>query len=171
MFYFTFQFYRRSPGFQRLMDRFKLQMPLFGIIFRQATLARWARTLSTMFAAGVPLVEALDSVAGACGNQIYKEATRKIQQEVSTGISLTTAMQGTSVFPVMMTQMTAIGEESGALDSMLEKVADFYENEVNNSVDSLASLMEPLLIIILGLMVGGMVVAMYLPIFKMASAV
>jgi type IV pilus assembly protein PilC len=138
---------------------------------RKATLARWARTLSTMFAAGVPLVESLDSVGGAAGNHIYKIATKRIQSEVSTGISLTLAMQNAGVFPNMMLQMAAIGEESGSLDSMLSKVADYYEEEVDNAVEALSSLMEPIIMVVLGVLIGGLVIAMYLPIFKMGAAV
>jgi type IV pilus assembly protein PilC len=138
---------------------------------QKAAVARWARTLSTMFAAGVPLVEALDSVGGAAGNAVYLEATKKIQAEVSTGTSLTTAMQGSGVFPNMVLQMTAIGEESGALDSMLSKVADFFEREVDEAVDALSSLMEPMIMVVLGVLIGGLVIAMYLPIFKMGQVV
>ncbi len=153
------------------MDELVLRLPIFGQIIRKATVARWCRTLSTMFAAGVPLVEALDSVANAAGNNVYTVATKNIQTEVSTGTSLTVSMQQQKVFPSMLLQMAQIGEESGALDSMLNKVAEFYEEEVDNAVESLSSLMEPLIISFLGTVVGGLVVAMYLPIFKMASAV
>jgi len=148
-----------------------LKAPVFGDLVMKATVARWTRTLSTMFAAGVPLVEALDSVAGACGNAIYYNATKKIQQEVSTGSSLTVAMQNTGIFPNMVLQMCAIGEESGALDGMLGKVADFFEQEVDDAVDALSSLMEPMIMAVLGVVIGGLVVAMYLPIFKMGQAV
>jgi type IV pilus assembly protein PilC len=163
--------YKRSTAMQRGVDRLILRLPVFGDVIRKASIARWCRTLSTMFAAGVPLVESLDSVAGAAGNYVYYEATKRIQNEVSTGTSLTVAMQNTNVFPSMVMQMTAIGEESGALDSMLSKVADFFEQEVDDSVDALASLMEPAIMVILGGLIGGLVVAMYLPIFKLGGAV
>jgi type IV pilus assembly protein PilC len=163
--------YKRSTTMQRGLDRLLLRLPIFGDVIRKASIARWCRTLSTMFAAGVPLVESLDSVAGAAGNYVYYEATKRIQNEVSTGTSLTVAMQNTNVFPSMVMQMTAIGEESGALDSMLSKVADFFEQEVDDSVDALASLMEPAIMVILGGLIGGLVVAMYLPIFKLGGAV
>ena len=153
------------------MDRLVLKLPVFGDVIRKATIARFSRTLSTMFAAGVPLVEALDSVAGASGNRVYYDATKRIQSEISTGTSLTVAMQNAEVFPNMVLQMTAIGEESGALDSMLSKVADFYEGEVDDAVDALASLMEPMIMVVLGVLIGGLVIAMYLPIFKMGSVV
>jgi len=169
--YFFFQSWRRSLKMQQTMDRLLLRLPVFGEVIRKATIARWTRTLSTMFAAGVPLVESLDSVGGAAGNAVYLEATRKIQTEVSTGVSLTVAMQNAEVFPSMVTQMVAIGEESGALDSMLGKVADFYEEEVDDAVASLSSLMEPAIMVILGVLIGGLVVAMYLPIFKLGSVV
>ncbi|GAB2867582.1 type II secretion system F family protein [Pseudoduganella ginsengisoli] len=169
--YFFFQAWRRSPKVQRAMDVIMLKLPIFGDVIRKATVARWTRTLSTMFAAGVPLVESLDSVGGASGNIIYLEATKRIQNEVSTGTSLTVAMQNADVFPTMVTQMVAIGEESGALDSMLGKVADFYEEEVDEAVASLSSLMEPIIMVILGTIIGGLVVAMYLPIFKLGSVV
>jgi type IV pilus assembly protein PilC len=169
--YFFFQAWRRSASMQRTMDLLLLRAPIFGSVIRKATIARWTRTLATMFAAGVPLVEALDSVGGASGNALYLEATRKIQTEVSTGTSLTVAMQNANVFPSMVTQMVSIGEESGALDDMLGKVADFYEEEVDEAVGALASLMEPLIMVILGVLIGGLVVAMYLPIFKLGSVV
>jgi len=169
--YFFFQTWRRSLQMQRTMDRLLLQAPIFGAVIRKATIARWTRTLATMFAAGVPLVESLDSVGGAAGNAVYLDATIKIQTEVSTGTSLTVAMQNSNVFPSMVTQMVAIGEESGALDNMLGKVADFYEEEVDEAVASLSSLMEPLIMVILGVIIGGLVVAMYLPIFKLGSVV
>ncbi len=156
---------------QNAVDRLVLRLPIFGDVIRKASIARWCRTLSTMFAAGVPLVESLDSVAGAAGNYVYYEATKRIQSEVSTGTGLTVAMQNSNVFPSMVLQMTAIGEESGALDSMLSKVADFFEAEVDEAVDALASLMEPLIMVVLGGLIGGLVVAMYLPIFKMGSAI
>ena len=169
--YLFFQAWRRSPKVQRFMDKALLQAPIFGPVIRKATIARWTRTLATMFAAGVPLVESLDSVGGASGNAIYMEATKRIQTEVSTGTSLTTSMQSSGVFPNMVTQMVAIGEESGALDQMLSKVADFYEQEVDDAVESLSSLMEPLIMAILGVLIGGLVVAMYLPIFKLGAVV
>ncbi len=153
------------------MDRILLRLPIFGAVIRKATIARWTRTLSTMFAAGVPLVEALDSVGGASGNDVYLEATRKIQTEVSTGTSLTISMQNVNVFPNMVTQMVQIGEESGSLDAMLGKVADFFEEEVDDAVAALSSLMEPLIMVILGVLIGGLVIAMYLPIFKLGSVV
>jgi type IV pilus assembly protein PilC len=169
--YFFFQAWRRSLKMQQAMDRLLLRLPVFGDVIRKATIARWTRTLATMFAAGVPLVEALDSVGGASGNAVYLDATKKIQTEVSTGTSLTAAMQNANVFPNMVTQMVAIGEESGALDGMLGKVADFYEEEVDEAVGALSSLMEPLIMVILGVLIGGLVVAMYLPIFKLGSVV
>jgi type IV pilus assembly protein PilC len=169
--YLFFQAWRRSPTMQRRMDALLLKLPIFGAVIRKATIARWTRTLATMFAAGVPLVESLDSVGGASGNAVYQDATRKIQTEVSTGTSLTIAMQNADVFPNMVTQMVSIGEESGALDQMLGKVADFYEDEVDEAVKSLSSLMEPLIMVILGVLIGGLVVAMYLPIFKLGSVV
>ncbi|TQK02641.1 MULTISPECIES: type II secretion system F family protein [Oxalobacteraceae] len=169
--YFFFQSWRRSLKMQQAMDRLLLRLPIFGDVIRKATMARWTRTLSTMFAAGVPLVEALDSVGGASGNAVYLEATKKIQTEVSTGTSLTVAMQNANVFPNMVTQMVSIGEESGALDNMLGKVADFYEEEVDEAVGALSSLMEPLIMVILGVLIGGLVIAMYLPIFKLGSVV
>jgi type IV pilus assembly protein PilC len=169
--YFFFQAWRRSPKMQATMDRLLLRLPIFGEVIRKATIARWTRTLSTMFAAGVPLVEALDSVGGASGNAVYLEATRKIQTEVSTGTSLTASMQNTDVFPNLVIQMVQIGEESGSLDAMLGKVADFFEEEVDEAVAALSSLMEPLIMVILGVLIGGLVIAMYLPIFKLGSVV
>lgn len=169
--YLFFQSWKRSLKMQRKMDALLLKAPVFGAVIRKATIARWTRTLATMFAAGVPLVESLDSVGGASGNAVYKDATKKIQNEVATGTSLTVAMQGVNVFPTMVTQMVAIGEESGALDSMLGKVADFYEQEVDEAVEQLSSLMEPLIMVILGVLIGGLVVSMYLPIFKLGSVV
>ena len=154
-----------------VMDRALLRAPIFGDIVRKSVIARWTRTLATMFAAGVPLVESLDSVGGASGNYVYKVATQKIQSEVSTGTSLTVAMQNADVFPNMVTQMAAIGEESGSLDGMLSKVADFFEQEVDDAVDAMSSLMEPLIMVVLGTLIGGMVVAMYLPIFKLGAVV
>jgi type IV pilus assembly protein PilC len=169
--WFFFYTWKRSEKMQSTMDRLILKAPIFGEVIRKATLARFARTLSTMFAAGVPLVEALDSVAGASGNKVYYDATKKIQSEISTGTSLTVAMQNSEVFPNMMLQMTAIGEESGALDSMLSKVADFYEGEVDDAVEGLSSLMEPVIMVVLGVLIGGLVVALYLPIFKLGQVV
>ena len=162
---------KRSEKMQFMMDRLMLKLPVVGELVRKATIARWTRTLSTMFAAGVPLVEALDSVAGASGNRVYMMATKKIQAEVSTGSSLTVSMQNSGVFPNMVLQMCAIGEESGALDGMLSKVADFFEREVDDAVDALSSLMEPLIMAVLGVIIGGLVIAMYLPIFKMGQVV
>lgn len=164
-------FYKRSPQLQATMDRLILQVPVIGEIIRKATIARWTRTLSTMFAAGVPLVEALDSVAGAAGNRVYMVATKTIQNEVATGTSLTVAMQGVQVFPAMVVQMVSIGEESGQLDSMCSKVADFFEREVDDMVAGLSQLIEPLIIVFLGTVIGGLVVAMYLPIFKIGTVV
>ena len=169
--WFFFYTWKRSEKMQSTMDRLMLKLPIFGEVIRKATLARFARTLATMFTAGVPLVEALDSVAGASGNRVYYDATKKIQSEISTGTSLTVAMQNSEVFPNMMLQMTAIGEESGALDSMLGKVADFYESEVDDAVEGLSSLMEPIIMVVLGVLIGGLVVAMYLPIFKLGEVV
>lgn len=169
--YFFFQSWKRSLKVQRFMDKTLLKAPIFGAVIRKATIARWTRTLATMFAAGVPLVESLDSVGGASGNAVYLDATKKIQTEVSTGTSLTVAMQNADVFPNMVTQMVSIGEESGSLDQMLGKVADFYEAEVDEAVESLSSLMEPLIMVILGVLIGGLVIAMYLPIFKLGAVV
>ncbi|MCB4810483.1 type II secretion system F family protein [Methylovorus menthalis] len=169
--WFFFYSWKRSIKMQATMDRLVLKIPVFGELIRKATIARFARTLSTMFAAGVPLVEALDSVAGASGNRVYYEATKQIQSEISTGTSLTVAMQNVEVFPNMVLQMVAIGEESGALDSMLSKVADFYEAEVDDAVEALSSLMEPIIMVVLGTLIGGLVIAMYLPIFKMGQVV
>ncbi|MGE5792713.1 MAG: type II secretion system F family protein, partial [Bacteroidota bacterium] len=166
-----FELWKRSEAVQIAMDRILLRAPIFGDIVRKSVIARWTRTLSTMFAAGVPLVEALDSVGGASGNYVYKIATKQIQQEVSTGTSLTAAMGNANVFPNMVVQMASIGEESGSLDHMLAKVADFFEAEVDDAVDALSSLMEPLIMVVLGVLIGGMVVAMYLPIFKLGQAV
>ena len=170
-FYFFMQAWRRSPRMQAAMDRALLKAPIFGDVIRKATIARWLRTLSTMFAAGVPLVEALDSVGGASGNWVYLMATKKIQQEVATGTSLTVSMQNADVFPNMVLQMSAIGEESGSLDSMLGKAADIFEREVDEAVASLSSLLEPPIMVVLGVLIGGLVVAMYLPIFKLGQVV
>lgn len=169
--YFFMQAWRRSPRMQMIMDRLALKAPIFGAVIRKATIARWLRTLSTMFAAGVPLVEALDSVGGASGNIVYLTATKKIQQEVATGTSLTVSMQNAGVFPNMVLQMAGIGEESGSIDSMLAKSADIYEREVDDAVESLSSLLEPLIMVILGTLIGGLVVAMYMPIFKLGQVV
>jgi type IV pilus assembly protein PilC len=169
--WFFFYTWKRSLAMQATMDRLILKVPVFGELIRKATIARFARTLSTMFSAGVPLVEALDSVAGASGNRVYYDATKRVQSEISTGTSLTVAMQNSEVFPNMVLQMTAIGEESGALDSMLSKVADFYEAEVDDAVDALSSLMEPVIMVVLGTLIGGLVIAMYLPIFKLGEIV
>lgn len=163
--------WKRSEKVQMAMDRLLLRVPVFGDIVRKSVIARWTRTLSTMFAAGVPLVESLESVGGAAGNHVYKVATRQIQSEVSSGTNLTTAMQNVNLFPNMVTQMVAIGEESGALDSMLSKVADFFEAEVDDAVEAMSSLMEPIIMVVLGTLIGGMVVAMYLPIFKLGAVV
>ena len=169
--YFFFQSWKRSEKMQKTMDRILLKVPVFGDLLFKSAVARWTRTLSTMFAAGVPLVEALDSVGGAAGNAIFAEATEQIQRDVTTGTSLTNAMQAANLFPVMVMQMTSIGEESGALDQMLGKAADFYEEEVDEAVKALSSLMEPFIIVILGGLIGGIVVAMYLPIFKLGQVV
>jgi type IV pilus assembly protein PilC len=169
--WFFFYTWKRSARMQASMDRMFLKLPVFGDVIRKATMARWTRTLATMFAAGVPLVEALDSVGGASGNFVYVQATKKIQQEVSTGTSLTVAMQNSNVFPNMVIQMVSIGEESGSLDAMLSKVSDFYEAEVDDAVEALSSLMEPMIMVVLGTLIGGMVIAMYLPIFKLGQAV
>lgn len=163
--------YKRSSAMQIAVDRITLKLPVVGDIVLKATVARWTRTLSTMFAAGVPLVEALDSVGGAAGNYVYETATKQILTEVSTGTSLTVAMQNVNVFPSMVVQMVSIGEESGQLDSMLGKVADFLEQEVDDAVGGLTSLLEPLIMVFLGTVIGGLVVAMYLPIFKLGQVV
>jgi type IV pilus assembly protein PilC len=163
--------WKRSLAVQIFMDKLSLKLPVFGDLVRKSTIARWTRTLSTMFAAGVPLVEALDSVGGAAGNYVYSAATKQIQQEVSTGTALTVAMTNANIFPTMVLQMCSIGEETGALDGMLGKVADFYEAEVDDAVEALSSLMEPMIMVVLGTIIGGMVIAMYLPIFKMGQAV
>jgi len=162
---------KKSKAFNHGLDRFVLSIPVIGVIIRKAAIARFARTLSTMSAAGVPLVEALQSVSGATGNIIYGNAILVMRDEVSTGHQLQLSMRQVGIFPNMVIQMVAIGEESGSLDSMLEKVADFYEEEVDNAVDSLSSLLEPLIMSILGIIVGGLIIAMYLPIFKLGSVV
>jgi type IV pilus assembly protein PilC len=169
--YFFFQSWKRSEKMQIAMDRLLLKIPVFGDLINKSVIARWTRTLSTMFAAGVPLVEALDSVGGASGNAVYAMATEQIQKDVSTGSALTSSMTSTGVFPTMVLQMTAIGEESGSLDHMLGKAAEFYEEEVDEMVKGLSSLMEPFIIVILGVLIGGIVVAMYLPIFKLGAVV
>ncbi|MBI3221645.1 MAG: type II secretion system F family protein [Nitrosomonadales bacterium] len=169
--YAFFYFWKRSTKMQAVMDRLMLKLPIFGELIRKASIARWSRTLATMFAAGVPLVEAFDSVAGAAGNAVYFDATKYIQREVTTGNSLTVAMQNTEAFPSMVLQMVAIGEEAGSLDAMLSKVADFYEAEVDDAVEALSSLMEPIIMVVMGTLIGGMVVAMYLPIVKMGQVV
>jgi type IV pilus assembly protein PilC len=169
--YFFMQAWKRNVKVQQFMDRLMLKLPVFGDLVFKSVIARWTRTLSTMFAAGVPLVEALDSVGGASGNSVYEMATQRIQQEVSTGTSLTAAMTNANVFPSMVLQMCAIGEESGSIDHMLGKAADFYEAEVDDMVAGLSSLMEPVIIVFLGGIIGGIVVSMYLPIFKLGSVV
>ncbi|MBL8313694.1 MAG: type II secretion system F family protein [Rubrivivax sp.] len=169
--YFFFESWKRSEKMQMAMDRLLLKVPVFGDLIYKSVIARWTRTLSTMFAAGVPLVEALDSVGGASGNAVYVEATEKIQKDVSTGSALTTSMAATGVFPNMVLQMASIGEESGSLDHMLGKAAEFYEDEVDEMVKGLSSLMEPIIIVILGTVIGGIVVSMYLPIFKLGAIV
>jgi type IV pilus assembly protein PilC len=169
--YFFMQAWQRNEKMQMVMDRILLKVPVFGVLVEKSCVARWTRTLSTMFAAGVPLVEALDSVGGAAGNSVYLEATTSIQREVSTGTSLTNAMTNANVFPSMVLQMCAIGEESGTIDHMLGKAADFYEAEVDDMVAGLSSLLEPIIIVFLGTIIGGIVIAMYLPIFKLGQVV
>lgn len=169
IFYGIVHILRTSKPAQIAADRLLLKLPIFGPIVLKSVLARWSRTLATLFAAGVPLVESLESVGGACGNYVYGQTTKTIQEEISSGTSLTLAMQNTELFPNMMTQMVAIGEESGSLDTMLAKVADFYEQEVDDAVAGLSSLMEPIIMVVLGVVIGGLVVAMYLPIFKLGS--
>jgi type IV pilus assembly protein PilC len=162
---------KRNRGVQHFVDRAMLKLPIIGSILHKSSIARYARTLSTTFAAGVPLVEALDSVAGACGNIVYEGAVLRMRDEVATGQRLQRAMENTDLFPNMVNQMIAVGEESGSLDAMSSKVADFYEEEVDNAVDSMSSLLEPLIMAVLGVLVGGLVIAMYLPIFKMGAVV
>jgi len=169
--YFFLESWKRDVKMQAFMDRLMRKLPIFGALVEKSCIARWTRTLSTMFAAGVPLVEALDSVGGAAGNVVYAEATLKIQQEVSTGTALTAAMSNVNLFPSMVLQMCAIGEESGSIDHMLGKCADFYEAEVDDMVAGISSLMEPIIIVVLGGVIGGIVVAMYLPIFKLGQVV
>ena len=169
--YFFMQAWKRNEKVQMFMDKLLLKMPIFGVLVEKSVIARWTRTLATMFAAGVPLVESLDSVGGASGNYVYLAATEKIQREVSSGMSLTAAMGNANVFPSMVLQMCAIGEESGSIDHMLGKAADFYEAEVDDMVAGLSSLMEPIIIVFLGGLIGGIVVSMYLPIFKLGQVV
>jgi type IV pilus assembly protein PilC len=169
--YFFLESWKRNEKVQEFMDRLMRKLPIFGALVEKSCIARWTRTLSTMFAAGVPLVEALDSVGGAAGNVVYLHATQKIQQEVSTGTALTAAMSNANLFPSMVLQMCAIGEESGSIDHMLGKCADFYEAEVDDMVAGISSLMEPIIIVVLGIVIGGIVVAMYLPIFKLGQVV
>ena len=169
--YFLVQAWKRSPKVQATIDRLALKLPVLGEMLQKASIARWSRTLATTFAAGVPLVEALDSVGPSAGNAVYKEATKQVQAEVNIGTSLAQSMQNTGVFPNMAIQMTQIGEESGSLDSMLSKVADYYEREVDETVDALASLLEPMIMVILGVIIGGIVIAIYMPIFKLGQVV
>jgi type IV pilus assembly protein PilC len=169
--YFFMEAWKRNEKMQHVMDRIMLKLPVFGVLVEKSCIARWTRTLSTMFAAGVPLVEALDSVGGASGNWVFERATLKIQHEVSTGTALTVAMTNANLFPSMVLQMCSIGEESGSIDHMLAKAADFFESEVDDMVAGISSLMEPIIIVILGTVIGGIVVAMYLPIFKLGAVV
>ncbi|MGZ9030459.1 MAG: type II secretion system F family protein [Burkholderiaceae bacterium] len=169
--YFLVQAWKRSARVQATIDRLALKLPVLGEMLQKAAIARWSRTLATTFAAGVPLVEALDSVGPSAGNAVYKEATKQVQTEVNIGTSLAQSMQNTGVFPNMAIQMTQIGEESGSLDSMLSKVADYYEREVDETVDALASLLEPMIMVILGVIIGGIVIAIYMPIFKLGQVV
>ncbi|GAB4358202.1 MAG: type II secretion system F family protein [Gammaproteobacteria bacterium] len=169
--YLFVYFKKRSPAFNKALDKLALKLPIIGEIVRKATIARYCRTLSTMFAAGVPLVEAMESVAGATGNSVYGDAVLVMRDEIATGQQLQASMRQTNLFPNMVVQMVAIGEESGSLDEMLAKVADFFEQEVDDAVDALSSLLEPLIMAVLGVLIGGLVVAMYLPIFKMGSVI
>ena len=169
--YAFFYFKKRSRTMRQFLDRVALKTPIIGPILQKASIARYARTLSTMFSAGVPLVEALESVAGATGNIVYEQGVMQMKDEVATGQRLQQAMENTDLFPNMVIQMIAVGEESGSLDEMSAKVADFYEEDVDNAVDNLSSLLEPMIMAILGILVGGLVVAMYLPIFKMGSVI
>ena len=171
VFFVFFYFKKRSRAMREFLDRLMLKVPVIGPIMRKAAIARYARTLSTMFSAGVPLVEALQSVSGATGNIVYENAVLRMKDEVSTGQRLQRAMESTGLFPNMVNQMIAVGEESGSLDEMSAKVATFYEAEVDNAVDAMSSLLEPLIMVVLGVLVGGLVIAMYLPIFKLASVV
>jgi type IV pilus assembly protein PilC len=164
-------FYKRSRPMRQFIDRMSLQVPVIGPILKKAAIARYARTLATMFGAGVPLVEAMKSVAGATGNIVYHDAVLKMRDEISTGMRMQRAMENTGLFPNMVVQMIAVGEESGSLDEMAGKVADFYEADVDAAVDGLSSLLEPLIMVILGVLVGGLVIAMYLPIFKLGAVV
>jgi len=166
-----YKLHEKSPTFQKRIDALILRLPVFGTIVRKATIARWARTTSTLFAAGVPLVEVLDSVAGASGNILYEEATQDIRAKVTQGLSLTSSMQSTDMFPNMVIQMAAIGEESGSLDDMLNKAAEFYEDEVDNSVSRLSALMEPIIMVVLGSLIGILLIAMYLPLFNLGNVV
>jgi 3-isopropylmalate dehydrogenase len=166
-----YKLHEKSPTFQKRIDAFILRLPVFGTIVRKATIARWARTTSTLFAAGVPLVEVLDSVAGASGNILYEKATQDIRAKVTQGLSLTSSMQSTDMFPNMVIQMAAIGEESGSLDDMLNKAAEFYEDEVDNSVSRLSHLMEPIIMVVLGSLIGILLIAMYLPLFNLGNVV
>ena len=166
-----YKLHEKSPTFQKRIDALILRLPIFGTIVRKATIARWARTTSTLFAAGVPLVEVLDSVAGASGNILYEEATQDIRAKVTQGLSLTSSMQSTDMFPNMVIQMAAIGEESGSLDDMLNKAAEFYEDEVDNSVSRLSALMEPIIMVVLGSLIGILLIAMYLPLFNLGNVV
>ena len=166
-----YKLHEKSPTFQKRIDTLILRLPIFGTIVRKATIARWARTTSTLFAAGVPLVEVLDSVAGASGNILYEEATQDIRAKVTQGLSLTSSMQSTDMFPNMVIQMAAIGEESGSLDDMLNKAAEFYEDEVDNSVSQLSALMEPIIMVVLGSLIGILLIAMYLPLFNLGNVV
>jgi type IV pilus assembly protein PilC len=163
--------WKRSRKFRHGIDRMLLKIPVIGMILNKSAIARFSRTLATMSAAGVPLVEALDSVAGATGNVVYSDAVLRMREDVATGQSLQLAMKQRNLFPNMVVQMVSIGEESGSLDDMLNKVADFYEEQVDNAVDAMSSLMEPLIMVVLGTLVGGLVIAMYLPIFKMGTAI
>ena len=162
---------KRSPALSHFVDRMMLKLPVIGQVLHNAAVARFARTLAVTFAAGVPLVEALDTVAGATGNQVYEQAVHRMKNDVAVGYPVNVAMKQVNVFPHMVVQMTAIGEEAGALDTMLYKVAEFYEQEVNNAVDALSSLIEPMVMVVIGTMVGAIVIAMYLPIFKLAMTV
>ncbi|KAF1691545.1 type II secretion system F family protein [Pseudoxanthomonas koreensis] len=164
-------FYKRSPGFQHFLDKVVLKIPVIGEIMHNSAIARFARTTAVTFKAGVPLVEALESVAGATGNTVYEKAVYRIRDDVAVGYPVNMAMKQTHLFPHMVIQMTAIGEEAGALDTMLFKVAEYYEQEVNNAVDALASLIEPMIMVVIGILVGGMVIGMYLPIFKLAATI
>ena len=166
-----FQLKKRSKPFRYALERLALKVPIIGDILIKATIARFARTLATLFAAGVPLVEAMDSVAGASGNIVYSTAILRMRDEIATGTQLQASMRDSHLFPNMVVQMVAIGEESGSIDHMLGKVADFYEEEVDNAVDAMSSLMEPMIMAVLGVLIGGLVIAMYLPIFKMGAVV